>query len=289
MPPPLKFAVVREDPALELELVRRFGCRRPLVVASGGCTALTLTGAEVDEVTAFDLNPTQLAHVEAKRAARARGDLAALGVESADGLHELGAFEGLFRVLRRFIDEFVTPLDFANPYWSAAFHTTFNDAFLHAMFGPAATQHAAPGSYPGYFQRAFERGLRREGSNPFLDHVFRGMYRRDAMPPYITAAERAPLSLVEGSLLDVPHLEGFDLFSLSNVFDWSDDALVRDWAGALAAAAPGSVVLLRQLNNQRDLRAFFAPHYRFDDALGRALFERDQSLFYERIEVGVRR
>ncbi len=288
MAPPLKFAVVREDPALELELVRRFARRRPLIVASGGCTALTLTGADVDAVTAFDLNPTQLAHVEAKRAARARGDLAALGVESTEGLHEIGAFEGLFRVLRRFVDEFVTPLDFQNPYWPAAFHTTFNDAFLHAMFGPAATQHAAPGSYPGYFQRAFERGLGREGSNPFLDHVFRGMYRRAALPPYITAVERAPLTLVEGSLLDVPHLERFDLFSLSNVFDWSDDGLVAAWATALTAAEPGSVVLLRQLNNRRDLRAFFAPHFRFDDALGQDLLARDQSLFYERIEVGVR-
>ena len=38
----LKFAVVREDSALEAELVRRAGARRVLVVASGGCTALNL-------------------------------------------------------------------------------------------------------------------------------------------------------------------------------------------------------------------------------------------------------
>jgi S-adenosylmethionine-diacylglycerol 3-amino-3-carboxypropyl transferase len=288
MAPPLKFAVVREDPSLELELVRRFSCKRPLVVASGGCTALALMGEAVESVTAFDFNPTQLAHVETKRAARARGDLEALGVESTSGLHEIGAFEGLFRVLRRFVDEFVNPIAFDNPYWPAAFHTTFNDAFLHAMFGPAATQHAERGSYPGYFQRAFQRGLTRGGPNPFLDHVFRGSYRREALPLYITAEERAPLKLVEGTLLDVPHLESFDLFSLSNVFDWSDDILVAEWAAALTKAPPGSVVLLRQLNNRRDLRAFFAPHYRFDDALGEELCARDQSLFYERIEVGVR-
>lgn len=293
MVPPLKFAVVREDPDLELALLQRFSLRRPLVVASGGCTALALMGADVDEVTAFDLNPTQLAHVERKRAARARGDTAALGVESTEGLHEIGAFEGLFRVLRRFCDEFVpgerTPERLsANPYWPAAFATTFNDAFLHAMFGPAATQHAAPGSYPGYFQRAFERGMARGGDNYFLDHVFRGAYRRQCAPPFVYATERAPLRLIEGTLLDVPHLERFDLFSLSNVFDWSDDRVVGAWADALQRAEAGAVLLLRQLNNGRDLRAFF-PHFAFDDALSRELLARDRSLFYERIEVGVRR
>lgn len=293
MRPPLKFAVVREDPALEVEVLRRYQRRRPLIVASGGCTALTLTGEDLDAVTAFDLNPTQLAHVEAKASARARGDLAALGVESTDGLHERGAFEGLFRVLRRFVEEFVgppTPERWRSPYWPAAFHTTFNDEFLHAMFGPAATQHAAKGSYPGYFQRVFERGLLRADAakNPFLHHVFSGAYRRDAMPPFITAKESVKLTLVEGSLLDVPNLERFDFFSLSNVFDWSDDVLVSAWANALAAAEPGSVVLLRQLNNQRDLRAFFAPHFVADVELGEELLARDQSLFYERIEVLVR-
>ena len=87
----------------------------------------------------------------------------------------------------------------------------------------------------------------------------------------------------------MPALERFDLYSLSNVFDWSDDALVAAWAGRLKRAArPGSVVLLRQLNNERDLRRWFAPEFRFDDALGEALLARDRSLFYNRIEVATR-
>ncbi len=304
----LQFAVVREDPALEERLLERFGLRRPLLVASGGCTALTLaTREDVERVTAFDRNPVQLRHVQEKARAAAAGLLAELGVGRDDpaSLSQRGAFEGLFRVLRRFVEEFVaSPAALAAyfdgdgsvaarmlsaRYWPAAFATTFNDPLLHAMFGPAATQHAAPGSYPGYFRRAFERGLARvDGKdNPFLQHVFLGRYLR--APRFATSPARVAVELVEGTLLDVPRLERFDLFSLSNVFDWSDDALVAAWAETLARhARPGSVVLLRQLNNRRDLRAFFAPAFAFDDTLGRELHERDRSLFYERVEVGVR-
>ncbi|MBI2390539.1 MAG: DUF3419 family protein [Deltaproteobacteria bacterium] len=297
----MKFAIVREDPRLEEALIDRFALKSPLVVASGGCTALTLaTRSGVERVTAFDLNPAQLAHLTRKREAADRGDL-----EGLAALERSGAFEALFRVLRRFVEELVTPelpaffgggdrraivaRMVASPYWPAAFATTFNEPFLHAMFGPAATQHAAPGSYPPYFQRVFERGLSRDDAadNPFLQHVF--LDRPRTPPAWAARPIVAPIDLVQGTLLDVPALERFDLLSLSNVFDWSDDALVSAWSSAIVRAArPGAVVLLRQLNNRRDLRSFFAPAFTFDGALGRALCDGDRSLFYERVEVGVR-
>ena len=66
---PIKFAVVREDPDVEHAIVRRVRAERVLVVASGGCTALTLAHREPSlGVTAFDFAPGQLAHLEAKRA-----------------------------------------------------------------------------------------------------------------------------------------------------------------------------------------------------------------------------
>ena len=231
--------------------------------------------------------------------------------------NQRGWFEGLFRVLRRFVEELVAPraeieemFTAASParaaalvehwtasaYWPAAFASSFNDPLLHAMFGPAATQHAAPGSYPGYFRRVFERGLRPRG-------------RRRAQPlpparparPLPRAGRRARLraraagcsrllALVLGSLQDVPDLQRFDVYSLSNVLDWSDDATVSEWARALAAAArPGSAVLVRKLNNDRDVRRFFEPAFAFDDALpGASLLERDRSLFYDRVIGGSR-
>ena len=311
MRPTLKFAVVREDPDLERALIARTGARAVLTVASGGCTALTLAKAHPDlDVTAFDLNPAQLDHVRAKMVAAREGDLGALNVNdpSREGLNQRGEFEGLFRVLRHALAEFVCAPDelarfFHHPaeapallarwrahrYWTVAFALALADPLLETMFGPAATQHAERGSYPGYFQRAFERGLARPdaSANPFLQHVLLGCYLRP--PPYVGVTSTDRVALVEGALTDVPHLEHFDVWSLSNVFDWGDDALVAAWADAFVAhAATGAAVLIRQLNNRRDLRRFFGPSVRFDDALGADLQARDRSLFYERVEVGFR-
>lgn len=312
----LKFAVVREDPELEAQLVRATGARSVLLVASGGCTALSLKHEFPQlEVVAFDFNPAQLSHLQDKAAAVERGELSRLNVGDAsrDGLNQCGAFEGLFRTLRGFLLEFVlteeeletyfaqgTPLMArrsllerwkASPYWPAAFAISFVDAFLHAMFGPAATQHAEPGSYPGYFQRAFERGLARtDGArNPFLQHVLLGRYRPEDSPTYVHAKRALPVSLIEGTLLDVPDLERFEFIHLSNIFDWSDDALVASWAERLVREAkPGARIFLRQLNNQRALRRFFEPAFVFDDALSAAFLDRDRSLFYERFEIGTK-
>ncbi len=299
-----KFAVVREDPALESTLVRRSGAAEVLLVASGGCTALSLAALHPGlRITAFDLSRAQLDHVARKTDALLRGELVALGLGSRDphALHQLGHFEGLFRLLRSGVVDLVgvDPVALAegdptqhaaclaSPYWPALFATLFGDPLLHAMFGPDATQHAAPGSYPAYFQRAFERGLAGP-PNPFVRHVFAQDYVPGCAPPFL---ERPPaevaLELVEGDLLAVPRLERFGVIALSNVFDWSSDALVTRWAAHLAAhARPGALILVRKLNNDRDLgRAFDPARFAADDALGAELLAADRSLFYSRIEV----
>jgi S-adenosylmethionine-diacylglycerol 3-amino-3-carboxypropyl transferase len=295
----LKFAVVREDPLLEARLIDAHHGRRVLLVASGGCTALYLLARDPSlQVSCFDMNPRQLEHVRDKAAAA--GDRERLAV-----LNQSGEFEGLFQTLRQMLITFVTgehelarffdaPLGeraalidawSTHRYWPGCFAACFSDGLLHAMFGPAATQHAEPGSYPSYFAALFERGLRRDDAahNPFLQHVLLGAHRET--PVY---ASRAP-ELILGSLDAVPELERFDLYSLSNIFDWSDDTLVADWAARLKRAArPGSLVLMRQLNNTRDLRRHFAPEFSFDDTLGRELQSGDRSLFYNRVEVARR-
>lgn len=307
----LKFAVVREDFELELDLARRVDARRVLTVASGGCTALALKHALPGlEVHAFDQNPDQLAHGRRKAAAIAQGTLAELNVRDAnsEGLSQRGEFEKLFRVLRRTLLEFVTSHSelelffgtpsrapellakwLTSPYWPAAFEVAFAEGLLHAMFGPDATRHATRGSYPGYFQRVFERGLSREGAahNPYLQHVLLQRYLDP--PPFLTAGALLDVTWHHGSLPDVPGLEGFDLVSLSNVFDWSDAALVSTWAAALTPLAPGSLVVWRQLNNQRDWRPAFAPHFEEDEALSAEWTARERALFYERVTVVRRR
>ena len=311
----IKFAVVREDPDVEHALCLHTKAERVLVVASGGCTALSLAHRVPGlRVTAFDFSAAQLAHMEDKAGAVARGDLRALNVgdDSAGGLNQRGEFESLFRTVRRFLEEMVAPADAveryfeastpvlqrralveqwrASRYWPVAFSLAFHDALLHAMFGPAATQHAEPGSYPGYFQRAFERGLLRDdgAGNPFLAHVLLGRYLPGHAPDYVHAGRALTVEPVHGELPDVPDLGRFDLVSLSNVFDWSDDALVARWADSLRGLRPGTAVVIRQLNNRRDVRRLLSPGFAFDGRLGDDLLSRDRSLFYERIEVGFR-
>lgn len=310
-----KFAIVREDARLELDLIERRGAQSALLVASGGCTALELLAQKPAlRVAAFDLAPAQVTQMERKREAAVRGDRAALNVDTDDpeGLNQRGEFEGLFRLLRAYLEEFVAPRRdlegfflsddagargdacarwFSSRYWPAAFACAFNDPFLHAMFGPAATQHAERGSYPGYFRAAFERGLRKGDAhrNPFLQHVLLGRFLRRDEPAYV-GASIAPVTAHLASLPDVPELASYEVVSVSNVFDWSDDALVAQWARALGERGhPRCAVLVRQLNNKRDVRQHFAPWFHFDDALGRDYFERDRSLFYERFEVALRR
>ena len=73
------------------------------------------------------------------------------------------------------------------------------------------------------------------------------------------------------------------------LFDWSEEALVRAWAGALRVLAPGSLVAWRQLNNQRDWRPLFAPDFEEEAALGAEWTARERALFYERVTVVRRR
>ncbi|MBX3246232.1 MAG: DUF3419 family protein [Myxococcales bacterium] len=305
----LKFAVVREDPEIEIEVARRLGARRVLLVASGGCTAFAMAHALPDvKLSLYDANPHQLAHVERKADAIAAGELAALNVDDdrREGLSQCGAFERLFEVMREAMGALVADADereayfagdrsrarawMTHRYWPAVFEATFTETLLVAMFGPDAVQHATPGSYPAYFRRRFELGLARSDgpSNPFLQHVLLGRYLgRDAFP-HLRARRRFDFDVTHGELPDVAGLDRFDLVHLSNIFDWSTDATVARWGRALHALRPGAAVTIRQLNNQRAL-ADFLDGFAVDEALGEGLLARDRSLFYERVTVAVRR
>lgn len=70
----IAFSQVREDPRIELrviqELAKRQQSLRVLLVASGGCTALSLLShPAIAKIEAVDLNPAQLHLVELRRQA----------------------------------------------------------------------------------------------------------------------------------------------------------------------------------------------------------------------------
>ena len=316
---PLQFAVVREDPLVVVDVLRRRPARRALLVASGGCTALTLQAVFPDlELSLVDPNPAQLDHVRAKVEALELSDAkrkARFNVEDDDprGLSECGNFESLFRGLREFLCDLVVDANemqrlfeepgaiadapallFDHPCWPVAFETFFSDRLLETMFGPDATQHAERGSYPAYFRRAFERGLARDDAadNPFLHHVLLGRYldRERSLPHFLTrpAAEHR-FELVEGRLDDTVDLADFDLVDLSNVLDWMKPDDVRDLFRKVGTEMrPGSTIIWRQLNNDRVLEGELRGPFTFDPARQDDLLRRDRSLFYSSVHVGVR-
>jgi S-adenosylmethionine-diacylglycerol 3-amino-3-carboxypropyl transferase len=315
---PLQFAVVREDPAVEAQLVTSHAARRALLIASGGCTAFALAAEFPSlQLTLVDPNPAQLALVRAKADALATGkeraSLFNIGDDHSRGLNASGNFESLFRGLRELLYDLVIPREellaiFAGPFdgahvvrvlsrakfWQPAFAMFFSDALLEAMFGASATQHAEKGSYPGYFRRAIERGLAAPGAadNYFLHHILLGHYldRAQALPRYLREPPRAyAFELLELPIARAPSLAGYDLISLSNLFDWMDETAIAEVAGKVEReAAAGSCMVFRQLNNQRDLTTYF-PSFDFDQRLSDRLCAEERSLFYSRLNIGTKR
>ncbi|MFB2970736.1 DUF3419 family protein [Aerosakkonema sp. BLCC-F183] len=74
-PSEIAFSQVREDPTIELRVIEHLAAKqghplRVLLIASGGCTALSLlSSSAVAQVEAVDLNPAQLHLVELRRQA----------------------------------------------------------------------------------------------------------------------------------------------------------------------------------------------------------------------------
>ena len=317
----VQFAVVREDPMVEAALVRLTKANNVLLIASGGCTALTLQALFPDlHITLVDFNPAQLERVREKMSALHSVDAATryqqFNIETSDpkGLNQSGSFESLFRGLREFIFDLiadeteirllfeeedrlarVSEVLFSSKYWPVAFDLYFSDSLLNAMFGPDATQHAEAGSYPRYFQTLFEKGFAsaKAFDNYFLHHVFLGYYlQRPASLPYYLLAPPADyhFQMVEGTLDQVPELQRFDLISLSNIMDWMPLVEITSLINHLQnGMKPGATVLYRQLNNDTDLSAYFGDSFAFDAGLGVRFQEIERSLFYSSVHVGKRR
>lgn len=303
---PLQFAVVREDPAIELAVLNRCLRRRVLLVASGGCTALTLAAAGAT-VALVDPNQAQLDLTERKRQALAdpqcdRTRAFGVGKDDPSSLSGGGNFESLFRIFRAVLDDLVLPYDARrhalregdraaleamtkSKYWPAAFAATFCDPLLEAMFGPAATQHAERGSYPGYFQRRIEAAIAKPdvAQNYFMHHVLLGHWLGSALPPYLHAnGPPAPFASERATMADAKTFESFDLISLSNIFDWMDRDAVAKTARRIANEADsGAYVLIRQLNNRAPVQASFGAAFTFEEAT-----MEERSAFYERILIG---
>ena len=307
---PLQFAVVREDPQIEIDIIERFQLKRAVLIGSGGCTAFCLKSAAPDlEIVLIEPNPAQVDLIKEKIALLKKGKIERFGFGNTgeDSLIECGNFESLFRQLRLFINEFVaekaeikTALTqksddfwrevFAHRYWKTAFELFFSDSILTAMFTKSAIQHAPPNSYPAYFRKVLENGLTREDAprNYFLHHIFLGHYLNDktALPVYLVdLPKNFEFEFFNGFAQDFRGFGGKQLAHFSNIFDWCDEKTVAEIAQTAATnLEKGSVVIFRQLNNDKNYRPLFGSQFRWLPT--EKIVAHDRSLFYEKIEIG---
>jgi S-adenosylmethionine-diacylglycerol 3-amino-3-carboxypropyl transferase len=306
--------VVREDPEIEVEILSLAkDPKEALLIGSGGCSAFTMRNRFPDTLfTLLEPNPAQVDLIRKKEIALQKENLRTeFGVETDDpaSLTNCGNFESLFRCLRQFIYEFVMPKEdwitvfdnpqlkngfldktITNPYWSVAFELFFSDSILVAMFGSMAVQHAPKGSYPSYFRKVLESGLKNENaaSNYFLHHIFLGHYRSHCTPKYLTEElVGKKFQFLETSAENVNTYKSYDLVSLSNIFDWMEVDQVAKVAMSISKdMKAGAYIVYRQLNNETDFRKFFDSKIKFDDRLSKKLHFQDRSLFYSSLHVG---
>lgn len=311
----IKFAVTREDPIIEETIIKKFNCKKILMIASGGCSALSLKSMFPDiQFSLFDINPEQIKLIKAKLKNLKNFDVGSyklfnIGSDSLNGLNSCGDFESLFRSFRLFIYEFVLSKNnvkkifvegkkqtsdlllrlMTNKYWPVAFDLYFSNSMLITMFGKDAIQHAIPHSYPSYFRKAVELGFKLSDfqKNYFLQHIFLGYYlKEDSVWPYYLSHRdiKNDFHYINDNLLNID-ISHYDFIGLSNIFDWMDECKVVNYLKYISLnAQKGTVILFRQLNNQKDynlIRYGLLSHLELEEKL----IKKDKSLFYNKINI----
>jgi S-adenosylmethionine:diacylglycerol 3-amino-3-carboxypropyl transferase len=233
-----------EDSSLELAAFEPG--RRVFCIASAGCTALALA-ARGDDVTAVDLNPAQVAYVDARaKGAPVREGRAEQGFRR---LRRLGALVGWSRpTLERFcaLDDPAYQLRF----WQDRLDTRRFRAALAVLLRPFVLRRAfaqpfvevLPTRFDRVLRARLERGFARHANrdNPYAAQLLIGR-QRAAQASTLTAAQADAAEFLE---LCAPG--SFHGFSLSNVLDAASPRYgERLLAAVHQAAAPGAVVILR--------------------------------------------
>ena len=310
------FAVNREDHYVEYDVINRLDPNRMLMIGSGGCIALSLKTIFPDlDLNVIDVNPHQLTHINKKSKAVQCSDLKELSVHTKDDscLNQAGKFETMFQELRDSFIELVSNkkevLSFFDSdmsdisrsiileKWtnhnniSTPFQNVFNDKNINKVFSDEATKHGSPGSYISYMKNKILTGLNKKDShlNPFLQHIFLGYYQSDNAFPYMKSKNKLDIPMTEGSILNLDNIYSYDVVSLSNIFDWSSDTVVKTHARYLSQMKKGSAIIIRQINNHKNWIEIFNDYFTEDKNFDSYWQEHDRSMFYDHIRLFIRK
>ena len=310
------FAVNREDHYVEYDVINRLDPNRMLMIGSGGCIALSIKTTYPDlDLNVIDVNPHQLTHINKKSKAVQCSDLKELNVHTRDDscLNQAGKFETMFQELRdSFIElvsnkkEVLSFFDSDMSYISRSiilqkwtnhnniftpFENVFNDQNINKVFSDEATKHGSPGSYINYMKNKILTGLNKKDShlNPFLQHIFLGYYQSDNAFPYMKSKNKLDIPMTEGSILNLDNIYSYDVVSLSNIFDWSSDTVVKTHARYLSQMKKGSAIIIRQINNHKNWIEIFNDYFTEDKNFDSYWQEHDRSMFYDHIRLFIRK
>ena len=310
------FAVNREDHYVEYDVINRLDPNRMLMIGSGGCIALSIKTTYPDlDLNVIDVNPHQLTHINKKSKAVQCSDLKELNVHTRDDscLNQAGKFETMFQELRDSFIELVSNkkevLSFFDSdisdisrsiileKWtnhnniSTPFQNVFNDKNINKVFSDEATKHGSPGSYISYMKNKILTGLNKKDShlNPFLQHIFLGYYQSDNAFPYMKSKNKLDIPMTEGSILNLDNIYSYDVVSLSNIFDWSSNTVVKTHARYLSQMKKGSAIIIRQINNHKNWIEIFNDYFTEDKNFDSYWQEHDRSMFYDHIKLFIRK
>ena len=310
------FAVNREDHLVEYDVINRFSPNRMLMIGSGGCIALSLKTIFPElNLNVVDVNPYQLAHINKKLKAVKESDLEALNVHNQNDscLNQAGKFETMFQNLRDLFIKLVSDKKEVASFFdlktsdthrsnilekwlnhdniSIPFQNVFNDKNINKVFSDEATKHGLPGSYIGYMQKKILTGLNKKDShlNPFLQHIFLGYYKSPQSFPYIESKTLTEMTMMESSILSLDNISSYDIVSLSNIFDWSSEDIVKTHARYLSQMKKGSAIIIRQINNHKNWIETFKDYFTEDKSFDRYWQENDRSMFYDHIRLFIRK
>ena len=310
------FAVNREDHYVEYDVINRLDPSRMLMIGSGGCIALSIKTTYPNlDLNVIDINPHQLTHINKKSKAVQCSDLKELNVHTKNDscLNQAGEFDSMFQELRNSFIELVSSkkevLSFFDSdlsdisrsiileKWtnhnniSTPFQNVFNDININKVFSDEATKHGSPGSYISYMKNKILNGLNKKDShlNPFLQHIFLGYYQSDNAFPYMKSKNKLDIPMTEGSILNLDNIYSYDVVSLSNIFDWSSDTVVKTHARYLSQMKKGSAIIIRQINNHKNWIEIFNDYFTEDKNFDSYWQEHDRSMFYDHIRLFIRK
>jgi len=310
------FSQVREDPALELELIKDGG--RCLLIGSGGCTLFSLMTCEKPIVfDVVDSNPAQLFLIELKYqvilqsesaaevVAFFQGELSTIDYDRMleailpslssecmmfwqrhqdwiySGINQIGTFEKLFHQL---VES------------NFNFNSLFNREYLISLFGENSVIHSKNKEFFVHFENIFNKYKNNFtlNSNYFFHQVVKNKYNiKGDLPIYLkdfnslkknTLKHKVSYKCV--NIVDhVGNNKGmgeYDLVQISNVSDWIDDPTRISFFEKLTEMiSKDGVVLARRLNGDYCLREMMSGLF----GKIRDLTEMDKSCFYSEIVV----